>query len=520
MVPEKREAIAKWILLFGILLIAVGLSVSKFLMSISQFIIAASWLLDGNYKTKIRSFFSNKAALAISSIFFIHVLGLLYTSDFSYGMEDIRKKIPLFIIALLLSTSSRLSSKHFMLVLIVFVATVITSTLISICVLLDIIHRHISDIREISIFISHIRLSLLICLSIFICIWFVRKTKGILLKMIAIASIAWLITFLVIIESITGLFILLIVTSIAYVYYAIRRPKLIGRIMHLAIIALINIPIIIYIKAQVDEYNNVVVENKKPEKYTVNGNPYFNDSHNREKENGNYVWHNICEIEVMREWPTRSGTPFTGVDGKNNPMQSTIYRYLTSKNLHKDSVGIHSLNGEDIIFIEQGITNYKYTEMSDLNARIYQIIWEIDNYTNNNNPSGNSVTQRFEFWKAAFGIIKKDPLFGVGTGDPKNAFEKEYEETHSSLEPEWRLRSHNQFLAITVALGIVGLICFLFFILYPFASAIKNKNYLYIAFFIIAFLSMLTEDTLETQAGVSFYVFFHCLFLFCKPEKE
>jgi hypothetical protein len=30
---------------------------------------------------------------------------------------------------------------------------------------------------------------------------------------------------------------------------------------------------------------------------------------------------------------------------------------------------------------------------------------------------------------------------------------------------------------------------------------------------------MLTEDTLETQAGVTFYALFNCLFLFAKPEE-
>lgn len=520
MEAEKRHNIAYWIFLSGVLLMAVGLSVSKFLMSFSQFVIAAGWFYGGDYKNKAKAFFSSKPALFISAIFLIHLLGLIYTSDFVYGMEDIRKKVPLFVIAILLCTSPKLSLKHFRLVLLLFVATVITSTLISICVLLGIIHKPIHDIREISIFISHIRLSLLICLSVFICIWFIRETKTLSHKIISIVSIIWLIIFLVIIESITGLFILLVLASIAYVYYAIKRPKFITRIIHLAVISLINIPILLYVKNQVDAFNRINNEYTSLEKFTVNGNEYSNDFNNPEKENGNYVWRYVCEKEVISEWPERCGTPFTGVDGKNNPMKSTIYRYLTSKGLRKDSAGIHSLSGEDIIFIEQGITNYKYTEMSNLNARIYQIIWEVDNYVNNHNPSGNSVTQRLEFWKAAIGIIKKNPLFGVGTGDPKNAFDQQYEVTHSSLAPEWRLRSHNQFLAVTVALGITGLLCFLFFIFYPFIISVRQKNYLYIAFFIIAFLSMLTEDTLETQAGVSFYVFFHCLFLFHKPEKK
>jgi hypothetical protein len=35
-----------------------------------------------------------------------------------------------------------------------------------------------------------------------------------------------------------------------------------------------------------------------------------------------------------------------------------------------------------------------------------------------------------------------------------------------------------------------------------------------VVFFIIIFMSMLTEDTLETQAGATFFAFFNALLLF------
>jgi hypothetical protein len=39
------------------------------------------------------------------------------------------------------------------------------------------------------------------------------------------------------------------------------------------------------------------------------------------------------------------------------------------------------------------------------------------------------------------------------------------------------------------------------------------KDYFFLVFFVISTLSMLTEDTLDTQAGVTFYAFFTMLFL-------
>ena len=116
------------------------------------------------------------------------------------------------------------------------------------------------------------------------------------------------------------------------------------------------------------------------------------------------------------------------------------------------------------------------------------------------------------------GIIKENLFLGVGTGDVEQAFNSQYNKMNSPLTKEWRLRSHNQFLAIGTAFGIIGLICFLFSLFYPLFAGKNYMNYFYLTFFIVAFLSMLTEDTLESQAGVTFFSFFNALFLFVREK--
>jgi O-antigen ligase len=153
-------------------------------------------------------------------------------------------------------------------------------------------------------------------------------------------------------------------------------------------------------------------------------------------------------------------------------------------------------------------------------ARIQKIVWEFNVYLKGGNPGGHSVIQRLEFWKAAIGIIRENPALGVGTGDVKNAFAVQYDKMNSPLAKEFRLRSHNQFLAITVALGLTGLIVFLVSLFFPLLAERKYRDYLYLMFFIIAFLSMLSEDTLENQSGVMFYAFFNSLLLFLYKEKK
>ena len=91
---------------------------------------------------------------------------------------------------------------------------------------------------------------------------------------------------------------------------------------------------------------------------------------------------------------------------------------------------------------------------------------------------------------------------------------------HSLLDERWRLRSHNQYLSIAVAFGITGLLWFIFTLIYPLIRQARSGDYLYVFFIIISILSMVTEDTLETQAGVTFFALFTCIFLFVDPKNS
>jgi O-antigen ligase len=188
-------------------------------------------------------------------------------------------------------------------------------------------------------------------------------------------------------------------------------------------------------------------------------------------------------------------------------------RYLASKGLNKDSIGISKLNTDDVKNIERGNTNYKYDINSGLAYKWRELVWEYTSFKRNRNPSGHTLTMRLEFWKTATYIIKQNLLVGVGTGDVQDAFNQAYVETNSLLDMKWRLRSHNQYLAIGVAFGLIGLVVFIVYLMLP-AFLLRDKlQYLYWPFLIIAMLSFITEDTLETQSGVSFFIFFQALFL-------
>lgn len=240
----------------------------------------------------------------------------------------------------------------------------------------------------------------------------------------------------------------------------------------------------------------------------------------RHTENGYYEECNIQYDELFKEWPKRSRLPLSSADGKGGNLNHTLIRYLTSKGLTKDSAGIAALSQDEIAQIEKGVTSVQERSVSALQLRLRDFFREYQDYRVNSDPSGNSLLMRFEFWKTAFYIIKRSPWKGVGTGDARLAFRQAYLRMDSTLDHEWRLRSHNQFLAIAVCFGIPGLLIFLWSLIRPVRILAGQLHPLYAVFLSIAVLSFLTEDTLETQPGVTFFAYFNSLLLWYSQNRK
>ena len=535
----KPETDTASLMYYALVLLAVSIPLSEFGMSISQFFLLGIWLFDLrsmavrhpdatygknfilNITEKFRMFFNNPAAVVVVSLYLMHVAGVIYTTDLNYALKDLRIKLPLISLPVIIATSAPLKQERFYRLLIFFVLAVFAGTMASMYMLIT---THVADPREISIFISHIRFSLTICLSVFILIYFIvnKKYNSKISLAVIVTGIIWFLLFLLILESVTGIAITLLLGLIFLFYFVFRFRSVVFRIL-VASILLLGI----FLSWQ---YINIIIKNYSfPEKvdigsldrYTKLGHPYVHDTSTYGIENGEYVGLYINFFELKREWEKRSAIKFEGKDHKGQELQYTLIRYLNSKELRKDAEGVRSLSNEEIKHIENGIANVRYVETFNLSSRFEQMAMGYINYINHGNPNASSVMQRVEYWKASAYIIKKHWLTGVGTGDLNLAFEKAYASLDSRLESAFRNRSHNQFLAIFIAFGLFGLVLFIFSLIYPGIKTGKFYSYLYIVFFIIIFMSMLTEDTLETQAGATFFAFFNALLLFgCKRNQQ
>lgn len=125
----------------------------------------------------------------------------------------------------------------------------------------------------------------------------------------------------------------------------------------------------------------------------------------------------------------------------------------------------------------------------------------------------NGLTIRLAIWSCTWKAIEAHPWFGAGTGDYMDALRKVYKERDFRLGMENDYSTHNQFLQIWLTLGAVGLLVFLYSLVYPAWTAWRGTNYLYLLFLAMVVLNMLTEEILIVYRGVLFFGFFNSLLL-------
>lgn len=534
-------------------LLVASLPLSKFTMSVFQFSTLLFWLWHGvdteflkKYSSgslfnplsftrflgdaikngfnaliqKLIEFSRNKPALAISSLFLLHVIGLIYTSDFDYAFKDLRTKLPLLVLPLFIATGPRISTRIFNRILALFIAAVVGGSIYRLVLFLKL---PVADSRAIEVYTSHIRYSLNAVFAVFILIFFVYK-KGLVntnYKVLFLLIAVWLIGFLAYMNYSTGILIFIFISFLLLLFLTFQiKGLLLKTALLLGIGILFILPLIYVISIWYEHKNTPSVEFSKLDKFTPEGNSYYHDTVNFKSKNGKWIGLYICDKELRQAWAKRSRVSLDSYNSKKQMNRYTLIRYLASKNLRKDADGIDKLSDSDIRNIENGINRYDYNKLPGLRSQIEDFFISYQRYVNQHDPNSSSMIQRFEYWRTSLLLIRQNPVIGVGTGDVPNAFQDQYRKMNTKLAVQYRLRSHNQYLSITIAFGIIGFAWFMIVMFYPGIKTNNFNNYFYVIFWIIFMLSMLTEDTIESQEGVTFYVLFTSLMILGRERPE
>jgi len=462
--------------------------------------------------------------LMILSIFLVYVLGIIRTEDFAFALYELRKVTFWIVLPLAFFLSPRLSAKQFQQILLLFCLSVFTASVVAFVRLVFKENFHIDGFREITM-ISHIRYSFQLVLSLIIIGYFLFQQKDFssfkFSKGILVFSLIWLTGFLFILKSITGIIAFLgtFAVFLLILILKLKKPKVKVSILSILIL-LIVVPGFYVAHVWNKFYDIEKPDPQKVDKYTASGNPYYFDFSSTDKENGHWVNLYINENELRKEWNKRSEAKYDSLDKNGYSYRSSLIRYLTSKGLRKDSAGISQLTEADIEAIEKGIANYIYANREfALYPRVYETIWELDRYINSGNPNNQSFSQRIEFVRASFLLIKKNFWLGIGTGNWKIKYAEAYNEMNSKLSPENQGPSHNQFLNYMVKFGIVGFIFIFSMLLIPVFREGHRKNLIFWLFLISISIANFGDANFETHMGLSFFCFFYCLFLWHSPKK-
>lgn len=507
-----------YLMYLGIVLTIIGLPFSRAMISIGQVVMGVVFLFDPNLWHKLKQFSANKAAMAFVSFYFLMLIGLLYSSDISYGFFDLRTKLPLLLFPLVFATEKPLNPKVFKFFLLLFAATVTASISYS---LLIYFQQNLSDYRDAFPFVSHIRISLESLIAISIFGYFSLNSKENFppwARIVMLMSILYLVWALLTMELMTGIVILIVTLFLAVLRFLIlnNKSRWSWGVFTISVFAIVLISYAVF--STVLSYSHAPKYNlSQLDKYTALGNPYTQQPEKYQIENGSYIGLYIQWKEMKRAWNQRAEINFDSIDGRSQQIKFTLLRYLNSKHLRKDARGVNALSTKDIHNIEEGIANAEYAKKFSLKKRIYKLLWEYGMYQRGEIGSGHTLIQRVELWTAGWQIFSNNILFGVGTGDIPQAFHQQLIKEHSPLMNS-HLRSHNQYISIMVSLGIFGLIIFLFSIFYPPTVLKMWNNTLFFYFISFLIISMLWEDTIESQVGVTLFAFFYAFYLFARPK--
>ena len=525
---NRIESSLLFLRLCGLGMMMISLPLSNMMMSVSSIWLAGVWLVTLIYHLlrgkSLGYFFSrflrDKSAVMFSSVYLLGVFGLIWTHDFQYAAWDLRMKLPLLVIPPILLTLGEIPNKAWKWLWLCFCSSLVFAVLVdllvyyhlynAVAVSLGLQERNWTDVREISIFISHIRFSMMLVLGmVAMRIFF---SSELLERLFGYSVIALFTFFLFKIESFTGMLLIIVVI----ILFILEKLRTIGGIRRLWLIASCILLILTFSGYTIYcgfRYFQVQPDQQPQAMLSAGGERYWSDELSHQRENGYCTWRNIAWDELHRTWERRSAIPFEGTDRNGNPLQSTLVRYMTSKGINKDSVGVTMLSDADIDNIEKGFTTWDWQGKNGFRKRLERVFFEYTLMRDGLSASGHSLMQRLEFTRVAWHIIEQHFWMGVGTGNVNAAYREAYASIPHSLDPQHRLRAHNQYLTYWLTYGFIGLVYFVVALFYTAWFKRRYRSTLFMAFWLITALSFFAEDTMETQAGVTFAVFFMSVFM-------
>ena len=502
--------------IFFISCLAASLSLGKFPMSLSLIGLTLNWILELDFQLKWKKIKDQKyLPIIFSGLFLIELIWLPISGDTRIGLNVLRIKLPLLLLPLIIGSCNSLSKREWKIIITTFFIGTLVSTIWVYLVSSEILptKKDSGTIRDASIFMSHIRYSVLLSFSGVLLLYLaIKKQINKPLAFIVFFWLLFLIFKLATITAILGLSSALLFIFISLLFFYKNQSKT----LYIAGIATLFFLVGLYTTVIFNDFHHIKTKERSLKTFSIGGEKYQQDLKDNTRENGYYLWENIAEKELERTWNRKSEISFKSKDKKQQPLKATLYRFLTSKGLDKDSASLGKLTQNEIQEIENG--EVSAVSYNNFETRIRSLLFEMEFAKTNTNVNNQTTNQRFVFWQVGKEIFLSNPFFGYGPGGVKKEYKKYYINNKTTLSKENQLLAHNQFITQFINLGAIGGLIWGFLLIYSFMRVNKELWSLFVPYAILMFFMFMSDDMLEVQAGVTIFSLFGTIMVFYKPN--
>lgn len=520
---EWRSMFHSRVHLYAICLFLLSLAFSRFLLTVSLIILALNWLLEANFKERFSIFFNDKPAVILTAIFGLSLVGVFWAQNPLNAFVALQHKLPTLLLPIIIVTSKPLSERDLKLVLLTFFGSVVAVSLIGTGLM--IFNPEFSNYRNALPFVPVTSFSMIVVITIFAIPLISRRIKGKPWLFYAGLGISiWLIGYLIILRSLTGIASLAGAIAFAIIFAFIKHfSRWIKWGLALLLFVLVGGGISGFLYMYKITHVEIPVDLESLPDSTTYGHKYSHWPDNTLRENGHLVYICISDEELENEWSQHSSLDYGGLDKNGEQLKYTLYRYMASKGLTKDRDGFRELGLEDIMHVEEGYTNYLYPSWPGILRRFHTLTMGLYMYrtTDAQQPEWSTLTQRLELWRASYIAFKEKPVFGWGTGHAEVAVDFGLQQMDSPMV-NFSKRSHNQYLTLLLLWGIVGTLVFIFLYSLFIVKSGVYRSFVFTLFIVIVMVNGLANDPIENQIGQNFIALFSVFFYhyFGKPKTE
>ena len=381
----------------------IGMMWSRFAISLGMILMLVAGLWQGQVREKAKSFITNKYYVSVLGIFLIYLVTGLYSDNQDYFMQRMRIKLPFLFLPFAFASVKNIDKETIKQIMYVFIGVTLTGVIWSLGHFLLDVDVYIENYSKGQILptpMHHIRFSIMVALSIAMCIYLMMGKLRFKEKYFVVPVILFL--------------------SIYLHILAVRS-------------ALMTFYVMI-----------------------------------------------ICLV---------------------------FYQLLKNKNT-KMMIGIIASTAIAMFLSTQYIPTVK--------KKIGYTKYSLELFKKNENIRELSDSRRLGSIAAGIQIAKEHPIAGIGYGDLMDETNTYLKNNYPQLV-DLELLPHNQYVLTLTTAGIIGLILFLLCTIYPIFYLQGYKDFLFVTSQLMLFASFMVEHTIESQIGVSLYIF---VILFCMKNME